>query len=78
MKTAIEYAVCFSNADEGVVVFGVSDRTRGLSKAIHAGSRATILIPGEEELWSGEDGFLVAEGIGSQRRYMLMGSDQSS
>lgn len=35
MKTAIEYAVCFSNAYGGVVVFGISDRTRGRSKAIH-------------------------------------------
>lgn len=35
MKIAIEYAVCFSNADGGVVVFGVSDRIRGRSDAIH-------------------------------------------
>ncbi|MBR1369405.1 hypothetical protein RJ53_07830 [Methanocalculus chunghsingensis] len=35
MKVAIEYAVCFSNGDGGVVVFGVSDKTQGRSKAIH-------------------------------------------
>ena len=28
--------------------------------------------------WSGEDGFLVAEGVSSQRKYMLRGSDESS
>jgi len=35
MKVAIKYAVCFSNADGGVVVFGVSDKTLGRSEAIH-------------------------------------------
>lgn len=35
MKVAIEYAVCFANADGGVVVFGVSDKTLGRSEAIH-------------------------------------------
>jgi len=35
MKVAIEYAVCFANADGGVVVFGVADRTRGRTAAIH-------------------------------------------
>ncbi len=35
MKVAIEYAVCFANADGGVVVFGVADRARGRAAAIH-------------------------------------------
>ena len=35
MKVAIEYAVCFANAEGGVVVFGVADRTRGRAAAIH-------------------------------------------
>lgn len=35
MKIALEYAACFANGDGGVVVFGVSDRTLGRSKAIH-------------------------------------------
>ncbi|HTO02227.1 MAG TPA: RNA-binding domain-containing protein, partial [Opitutus sp.] len=35
MKVAVEYAVCFANADGGVVVFGVADRTRGRAAAIH-------------------------------------------
>nr|WP_319539738.1 RNA-binding domain-containing protein [uncultured Methanospirillum sp.] len=35
MIAFIEYAVCFSNADGGVVVFGVSDKTLGRSEAIH-------------------------------------------
>lgn len=35
MKAAVEYAVCFANADGGVVVFGISDGTRGRSAAIH-------------------------------------------
>jgi len=28
MKIAVEYAACFANAEGGVVVFGVADRTR--------------------------------------------------
>ena len=35
LKVFIGYAVCFSNADGGVVVFGVSDKTLGRSEAIH-------------------------------------------
>jgi ATP-dependent DNA helicase RecG len=38
MKVAVEYAVCFANANGGVVVFGVSDRTRGRAAAIHGAS----------------------------------------
>lgn len=35
MKVAVEYAVCFTNADGGVVVFGVDDRKKGRTNAIH-------------------------------------------
>lgn len=42
MKVAIEYAVCFSNADGGVVVFGVSDKTLGRSNAIHGVKAYTL------------------------------------
>jgi ATP-dependent DNA helicase RecG len=35
MRVAVEYAVCFANAQGGVVVFGVADRTRGRTAAIH-------------------------------------------
>jgi ATP-dependent DNA helicase RecG len=35
MKLAVEYAVCFANAQGGVVVFGVADRTKGRAAAIH-------------------------------------------
>jgi ATP-dependent DNA helicase RecG len=38
MKVAVEYAACFANAEGGVVVFGVADRTRGREKAIHGAS----------------------------------------
>jgi ATP-dependent DNA helicase RecG len=38
MKVAVEYAACFANAEGGVVVFGVADRTRGRAKAIHGAS----------------------------------------
>ncbi len=34
-KVAIEYTVCFANADGGVIVFGVSDGKRGRSASIH-------------------------------------------
>ncbi len=34
-KVAVEYAVCFANAEGGVVVFGVTDRARGRKEAIH-------------------------------------------
>jgi len=35
MKVAVEYAVCFANAQGGVVVFGVADKVRGRTAAIH-------------------------------------------
>jgi len=35
MKVAVEYAVCFANAQGGVIVFGVADRARGRATAIH-------------------------------------------
>lgn len=35
MRVAVEYAVCLANADGGVVVFGVADKTRGRTAAIH-------------------------------------------
>jgi ATP-dependent DNA helicase RecG len=35
MKLAVEYAVCFANADGGVIVFGVADFVRGRTAAIH-------------------------------------------
>jgi ATP-dependent DNA helicase RecG len=38
MRVAIEYAVCFANADGGVIVFGVADHTRGRAAAVHGTS----------------------------------------
>ncbi len=38
MKIAIEYAVCFANAEGGVIVFGVADRARGRAAAVHGAS----------------------------------------
>ncbi len=35
MRVAVEYAVCFANAEGGVIVFGVADKTRGRAAAIH-------------------------------------------
>lgn len=35
LKVAVEYAVCFANAQGGVVLFGVDDKQVGRSKAIH-------------------------------------------
>lgn len=35
MRVAIEYAACFANAQGGVIVFGVADRTRTRAAAIH-------------------------------------------
>jgi ATP-dependent DNA helicase RecG len=35
MKVAKEYTVCFANADGGVVIFGVADRTKDRAAAIH-------------------------------------------
>ncbi len=34
MKVAVEYAVCFANAEGGVIVYGVADQTRGRDQAI--------------------------------------------
>ena len=34
MRVAIEYSVCFANAEGGVAVFGVADRVRGRAAAI--------------------------------------------
>ncbi|MBI3068092.1 MAG: ATP-binding protein [Betaproteobacteria bacterium] len=39
MKIAVEYAVCFANADGGVIVFGVTDDVRGRPAAIHGAKR---------------------------------------
>ena len=39
MKIAVEYAVCFANADGGVIVFGVADEVRGRPAAIHGARR---------------------------------------
>jgi len=38
MKLATEYAVCFANADGGMVVFGVADKVVGRATAIHGAS----------------------------------------
>lgn len=35
MRVAVEYAVCFANAEGGVIVFGVADKVRGRASAIH-------------------------------------------
>lgn len=35
LKVAVEYAVCFANAQGGVVLFGVDDKQVGRTKAIH-------------------------------------------
>lgn len=35
MKVAAEYAICFANAEGGAIVFGVADKTRGRTAAIH-------------------------------------------
>lgn len=35
MRDAVETAICLANGDGGVIVFGVADRTKGQSKAIH-------------------------------------------
>jgi ATP-dependent DNA helicase RecG len=35
MRVAVEYAACFANAQGGVIVFGIADRTRGRASAIH-------------------------------------------
>lgn len=39
MRVAVEYAVCFANAEGGVIVFGVADKTRGRAAAIHGAMR---------------------------------------
>src|SRR5262249_17758054 len=38
MKIATEYAVCFANAEGGIIVFGVADRTHGRAAAVHGAS----------------------------------------
>ncbi|MEO6196273.1 MAG: RNA-binding domain-containing protein [Thermoanaerobaculia bacterium] len=38
MRVAVEYAACLANAEGGMVVFGVADRTRGRAGAIHGAS----------------------------------------
>ncbi|MFN9450933.1 MAG: ATP-binding protein [Rubrivivax sp.] len=35
LRTACEYAACFANAEGGVLVFGVADKTVGRAQAIH-------------------------------------------
>ena len=42
MKVAVDYAVCFANAEGEVVVFGVADRTRGRMAAIHGASHYKV------------------------------------
>ena len=44
MRVAIEYAVCFANAEGGVIVFGVADRTRGRAAAIQGAGRCDLDI----------------------------------
>ena len=44
MRVAIEYAVCFANAEGGVIVFGVADRTRGRAAAIQGIGRCDLDI----------------------------------
>ena len=44
MKIAIEYAVCFANAEGGVIVFGVADRTRSRVAALHGASNYNLDI----------------------------------
>ena len=44
MRVAIEYTVCFANAEGGVIVFGVADRTRGRTAAIHGAGRCDLDI----------------------------------
>ena len=42
-KIAVEYAVCFANADGGAVVFGVADKERGgRARAIHGSGRIDV------------------------------------
>ena len=59
MRIAVEYAVCFANAEGGVIVFGVADRTRGRVAAIHGAGRCDLDIwqptsstPHAPTLWS--------------------------
>jgi len=35
MRVAVDYAVCFANAEGGVIIFGVADKARGRAAAIH-------------------------------------------
>ena len=41
---AVEYAVCFANAEGGVIVFGIADRTRGRAAAIHGAGNCDLDI----------------------------------
>jgi ATP-dependent DNA helicase RecG len=42
MRVACEYAMCFANANGGVVVFGVDDKAAGRAKAIHGCGKVNI------------------------------------
>jgi ATP-dependent DNA helicase RecG len=42
MRVACDYAVCFSNADGGAVVFGVNDKVAGRANAIHGCGKVNI------------------------------------
>ncbi|MGQ4808741.1 hypothetical protein NKDENANG_02129 [Candidatus Entotheonellaceae bacterium PAL068K] len=42
MKVAVEYTVCFANANGGVIVFGVKDNIRGRAAAIRGASRYNL------------------------------------
>lgn len=42
MKVAIEYSVCFTNAEGGALVFGVKDRTQGRQQAIQGAGKCDI------------------------------------
>jgi len=71
MKVAVEYAVCFANADGGAIVFGVADGTRGRAAAIHgAGNhdvdvwRRCLFDSTRPNLVVGVDEINVAEGTG--------------
>ena len=42
MKVAVDYAICFANAEGGVVVFGVADKTRTRAAAIHGAGNCDL------------------------------------
>jgi ATP-dependent DNA helicase RecG len=71
MRVAIEYAICFANAEGGAVVFGVADRTVGRSAAIHGAKgydldiwRRTIFDATRPNLTVSVDELDVPEGTG--------------